>query len=422
MPLTEQFWENERRRLLAIFLPRMTQMALTGMVTAARQAGIAFDNTLYSKLAENWARTQTEKILRDFVSTDLIQPADVPAGGAKYGTFVQGTGEIVADWIKTPGATVDDLNEKLGWLYDPVRVNAIAVTETTRAFASGQLEAYKAEGIEEIIWRTNRDALVCPVCGPLNNKRVKIGTAFGKDKKGNDIFQPPSHPRCRCWISPGVSRKPKDEPKEIPNEVIAQIQDANTQAAEAKLQSVVYRDFSENAVKEIRKYGEEISIDWRMKLKQEERKSIREYTRNGYSMLNRSLRGNLYEDDLPAEVEKSKQLIAPIDSALEKSKLPDNIRVYRGVNDIFDNVDLESLVGTIYKDNGFVSTSFSDKTSFKSKEYQFEINIPANSKGAYLGSLSAYDDRNELEVLLPRGSRFEIDAIIGNTIKMTLIP
>jgi SPP1 gp7 family putative phage head morphogenesis protein len=295
------------------------------------------------------------------------------------------------------------------------------VTETTRAFASGQEEAYKAEGIEEWIWSTNKDELVCPVCGPLSNKRVKIGHPFGKDKKGKDITKPPAHPNCRCWVRPGVS-KPRSEPKTAQAKFEQAVQQANSQAAEAKLKSVVYCDFSKETIKEIRKYGEEISIDWRMKLKQEERKSIREYTRNGYSMLNRSLRGNLYEDDLPAEVEKSKQLIAPIDSALEKSKLPDNIRVYRGVNDIFDNVDLESLVGTIYKDNGFVSTSFSDKTSFKSKEYQFEINIPANSKGAYLGSLSAYDDRNELEVLLPRGSRFEIDAIIGNTIKMTLIP
>lgn len=412
MPLTEQFWENERRRLLAIFLPRMTQMALTGMVTAARQAGIAFDNTLYNQYAEAWARTYTDYLLEEFIgNSKTVQ-----------GTFVSGVGTAVADWIAKPGATVKELNEALS-TYGASRANAIAVTETTRAFASGQLEAYKAEGIEEIIWRTNRDALVCPVCGPLNNKRVKIGTAFGKDKKGNDIFQPPSHPRCRCWISPGVSRKPKDEPKEIPNEVIAQIQDANTQAAEAKLQSVVYRDFSENAVKEIRKYGEEISIDWRMKLPQGERKAIREYTDNGFKVLNRYLRDGLRPDDTPDKVEFAKKLVAPIDSALGKSKLPDNIIVYRGVDDVFDGYeDLQSLVGTVYEDDGYSSTSLFNKSSFKNKKYQLIINIPSNSKGAYLSSLSAFDKSDELEVLLPRGSRFHIDAIIGNTLKVTLLP
>lgn len=211
--LTSDFWENEKRRLMALFLPRLTQMALTGMTTAARQAGISFDNLMYSKRAEAWARTYTDQLLADFGTT-----TEKIVGGA------------VADWISKPNMTVGDLDAALTPAFGATRANAIAVTETTRAFANGQLEAYKAEGIDEIIWSTNKDDLVCPICGPLSNKRVKIGQAFGKDKKGNDIFQPPGHVRCRCWIRPGVSRKPKDEPKEIPNEVIAQIQDANTQA------------------------------------------------------------------------------------------------------------------------------------------------------------------------------------------------
>lgn len=254
MPLTEQFWENERRRLLAIFLPRMTQMALTGMVTAARQAGIAFDNTLYSKLAENWARTQTEKILRDFVSTDLIQPADVPAGGAKYGTFVQGTGEIVADWIKTPGATVGDLNEKLGWLYDPVRVNAIAVTETTRAFASGQEEAYKAEGITEWIWRTNKDEMVCKYCGDANNKVVKIGEPFGTDRKGKPVTKPPFHPRCRCWVSAKVS---KDKPKDAQAAVLRETSDSSKPIKQLS-QEEINRRIQSNFPKFMKEFEREI--------------------------------------------------------------------------------------------------------------------------------------------------------------------
>lgn len=196
MPLDPTFWENERRRLLAILLPRLAQMALTGMVNAARQAGIAFDNTLYNQRAEAWARTYTDQLLEGFISTSK----------ANQGTFVEGAGQAVADWISRPGATVGELNAEIGKLYSPERASVIAVTETTRAFANGQLEAYKAEGIDEIIWATNKDALVCSVCGPLNNKRVKIGSAFGKDKKGNDIFQPPGHIGCRCWIRPGVGK------------------------------------------------------------------------------------------------------------------------------------------------------------------------------------------------------------------------
>ncbi|MCX6057750.1 MAG: minor capsid protein [Chloroflexi bacterium] len=198
MPIDSTFWENEKRRLLAIFLPRLTQMALTGMTTAAKQAGISFDNTLYNQRAEAWARTYTDQLLADLGTTTQ--------------TIV---GTTVADWIAKPNMTVGDLDAVLTPVFGATRANAIAVTETTRAFANGQIEAYKAEGIEEMIWRTNKDALVCPVCGPLNNKVAKIGEAFGKDKNGNDITQPPGHPRCRCWVAPKVSKdKPKEQAKD----------------------------------------------------------------------------------------------------------------------------------------------------------------------------------------------------------------
>lgn len=187
MSLTEEFWENENRRLLALFLPRLTQMAYSGMVNAARQLGIAFDNTLYSRLAEDWARNYTDQLLVFLDTTNK--------------KFV---GQIIADWIARSGATVGELNAKLEEEFNAVRANRIAVTETTRAFAHGQRTAYEREGITEWIWRTNRDELVCPVCGPLSNKQVKIGMPFGRDKKGLEILQPPAHVNCRCWVAPSA--------------------------------------------------------------------------------------------------------------------------------------------------------------------------------------------------------------------------
>ena len=88
MPLSSDFWENEHRQLLAVLLPRLTQMALAGMFNAARQAGIAFDNTLYNQRAEAWARTYTDQLMADLGSTTE--------------TAIGGT---IADWIARPGAT-----------------------------------------------------------------------------------------------------------------------------------------------------------------------------------------------------------------------------------------------------------------------------------------------------------------------------
>lgn len=183
MPLTADFWEGENRRLLALFLPRLTQMALTGMQSAARQAGIAFDNTLYNQRAEQWARNYTDDLLAELgTTTERI------------------VGDAVGDWIKQEGATIGELNEALTPAFGAARANAIAVTETTRAFANGQEEAYKAEGITEWTWRTNKDEMVCKYCGGANNKTVKIGEPFGNDAKGNPVTKPPFHPNC---ILPG---------------------------------------------------------------------------------------------------------------------------------------------------------------------------------------------------------------------------
>ncbi len=188
MSLTEEFWENENRRLLALFLPRLTQMAYSGMVNAARQLGIAFDNTLYSRLAENWARNYTDKLLEEL------------------GTTTQKiVGDAVADWIAKPGATVGELQAALEPAFGAARANSIAVTETTRAFAQGQRLAYQEEGIEMWTWQTNRDELVCRYCGAVHGKTVRIGEPFGVDGKGKPVYQPPYHPRCRCWVRPKIS-------------------------------------------------------------------------------------------------------------------------------------------------------------------------------------------------------------------------
>lgn len=198
-PLPDDFWEHEKIILRAIFQPRLEAMIYNAMAIAAKLVGIAFDSAGYNAYARRYAAEQTDAILRDFLSTDQ------EAGVGEYGTFVAGTGQVIADWIAREGATVGELNEALRQMYSPARASVIAITETTRAFASGQRQAYQAEGIERWQWSTNRDDLVCPICGPLNNKIVPIGKPFAVDQKQGAVTQPPAHPNCRCWVKPVVS-------------------------------------------------------------------------------------------------------------------------------------------------------------------------------------------------------------------------
>lgn len=181
MTLTDSFWRNEKSRLLAILLPRLTQMAVEAAKQAAQKAGIGFNPALANANAARWARDYTDALL-DQLGT----------------TSAKGVGEIIAKFVETPGATYGDLQKSL-MDFGAVRAQMIAVTETTRAYAEGELEAYRQEGITEIIWRTNRDEITCIYCGDINDKTVKIGEAFGYFR-GKPVTSPPFHPNCRCWI------------------------------------------------------------------------------------------------------------------------------------------------------------------------------------------------------------------------------
>lgn len=185
--LPDEFWENERRLLAALLVPRFAAAIYAALANTSRAASIGFDPAQYNRMAEQFAREQTDGYLLGFKSS-----------------YVSGAGDAIADWIKKPGATIADLDRTLGVLFSPERAHVIAVTETTRAFAQGQKLSYVGEGIKRWKWTTNRDDLVCPICGKINNRVVEIGEPFDTLEDGTQITEPPAHPKCRCWVRPVV--------------------------------------------------------------------------------------------------------------------------------------------------------------------------------------------------------------------------
>lgn len=102
--------------------------------------------------------------------------------------------------------TIGELRDRLigasaletGGPFSATRATSIAVTETTRAYAQGNMAAWRRAGvIQKKEWNTEMDELVCPVCGPLQGVIVPMNESFYGRLDG-----PPAHPRCRCWISP----------------------------------------------------------------------------------------------------------------------------------------------------------------------------------------------------------------------------
>lgn len=205
--LPPSFWEEEMRRLALILVPRLTQIALEGAEVGSSKIGVGFNWSIYSLLAEQWAKEYTDALLKQVRTTN-----EEVVGG------------LLAAWISTPGRTVGDLRMALAPWFGINRADMIAVTETTRALAAGELLSYQRAGIEEIQWGTNHDELVCPRCGPLNGQINKIGDPFGyfvwrKGQAPEPVFTPPFHPRCRCGISP-VVRLRRSAFALIPNSLI----------------------------------------------------------------------------------------------------------------------------------------------------------------------------------------------------------
>ena len=186
--LPADFWEQEKRRLLAVLLPEVTAAAQAGLESANRQSGLGLNLELANQAAADWAAMYTD---------DLLQTLGT--------TSERLVGEALAEWVQKPGSTMADLVNILEPRFgrNIYRADLIAVTETTRVYASGNRLAYERAGITHWRWKTNRDEMVCKHCGKVNNTVRRIGEPFAF-WRGKAILHPPFHPGCRCWITPVV--------------------------------------------------------------------------------------------------------------------------------------------------------------------------------------------------------------------------
>jgi len=151
--LPVDFWQKEWGELLSLLLPEVEERAISGAQAGKeklRQAGISFDDELANAAAARWAREYAGKLV------DLMNS-----------TSQNVVGEIVANWIETPGSTLGDLTNRLTPLLadNSERALSISVTETTSAYAQGEAVVYENLGIPRA------------------------------------VFLPPGHPRCRCWVA-----------------------------------------------------------------------------------------------------------------------------------------------------------------------------------------------------------------------------
>ena len=133
--------------------------------------------------AAKWARERAGGLIKNITTTTRDQVR-----------------EAVAEWVQE-GQPLGALRRNLQRIFDSRRrAQLIAQTETTAAYAEGNLEAWRqSDVVKGARWNTVQDERVCPICAPLDNQEGALGDIGG--------YWPPAHPGCRCFVSPVVSKE-----------------------------------------------------------------------------------------------------------------------------------------------------------------------------------------------------------------------
>lgn len=151
-------------------------------------------------------------------------------------------------------------------------------------------------------------------------------------------------------------------------------------------------------------WAKSVFRNWKNALNASELEAITKYTGSAYGNINAVLRG--YDSTFIGNNAKYAEDLA---NALNKSSIPENIRLYRGTSKdmlgALKNTPVDELVGKGISDKGFLSTSLIPEGQF-SGNLVLKIDAPSGTKGAFIGDLSVLP--TEVEVLLQKGQNMLI--------------
>ncbi|BAB07250.1 BH3531 [Halalkalibacterium halodurans C-125] len=273
---------------------------------------------------------------------------------------------------------IKEVRERFGVSYYDAR--RLVWTEAAFILNQAHLHAYKNAGVEEYELVAIIDRKTSDICRRMHGK------VFRFDELEVGVNFPPFHPHCRTTFI-GVFEPRTIDPKRF------------------------------ESPDEVREWLGKDDLNWIKGLSADENEAIREYTGTAYRKINGYLRGKR-----PGS-ERVKEQIKHIDEAIRKFELKDGIMVYRNVGrDALPSSSerLKDLEGTIYKDDGYMSTSVLREGAFSSYDVMFEITVPGGKgRGAYINEISLFKDE-EYEFLIKRGASFRITEVVEEG-RMTVI-
>ncbi len=185
-PDFEVLWDNFREGMTAALIPPLINIydqaasQTFGDMIASKQD--TFSHLLTQ--ARRWAAIYAGDLVRGVTNTTRIVVANA------FATFAS-----------TPGMTIGDFKDMTDRAFSVSRVQAIAITEATRAYFEGvrdtQSELSKIGFRTQLIWYTVNDDRVCLICGPLHGQ-AETSPGSGVWDSGGIIVTQPAHTGCRC--------------------------------------------------------------------------------------------------------------------------------------------------------------------------------------------------------------------------------
>lgn len=151
-----------------------------------------------------------------------------------------------------------------------------------------------------------------------------------------------------------------------------------------------------------------------------EKEALTDYTGSTYRQINRTLR-----TDYPLSKSMVGDTIRGMDAAFKKASLAENVAVTRGMGmDAFGDITtLKGMVGGVFEEKGFLSTTLKDKPDF-SGEVILDFVVPKGYPAISVGEFSHV--AKERELLLKRGSKLAIQSVERKgtkwLVKATLVP
>jgi SPP1 gp7 family putative phage head morphogenesis protein len=325
-------------------------------------------------------------------------------------------GTALADSIRagySPNRAAKLIQDAVG---SPARALTIAVTESSRVMNASALNRYREAGIEKAQWMVVFGGGACEKCAQNAGKIVPLGGTY---PSGNT--QPPAHPHCRCNLRPVVPDY---------NEMFDE--SGNLMPLRPNNQGV-------SDIVAAKPVTPNFQIERGFSLTEQQIETIQHYQNTGFRPINNALRmpsatpqkynAKYNTKYTPRNWERevtlpTKELKNIIDSAPE---LQQPIQVFRGMKQDAASKLSRLGVGSVYKEPGFVSTSFSKDIadSFLGESgIMLEITVPQGTKGLSVQPFSKefFNKTEELEWLMAPGTKFKVVGKSRKLIQIEVIP